>query len=64
MVPILDQNNADLPLQRSSGNVDDDNGVVRNDVITGGCMIRNIDVDREVNRIKEYCIQNNLNTLK
>lgn len=41
--------------------MDDDNAVVRNDGITGGHMIRNIDVDRQVNRITEYCIENNLN---
>ena len=41
--------------------MDDDNAVVRNDGITGGYMIRNIDVDRQVNRITEYCIENNLN---
>ena len=57
----MDQNNAGIPpLQRSSVNVDDNNAVVGNDVITGS--IRNIDVDREVNRITEYCIENNLNT--
>ena len=60
---ILDQNNAGIPLlQRSSGNVDDDNAVLRNDAITSGCMIKNIDVDREVNGIIEYCIENNVNT--
>ena len=59
----LDQNNAGIPpLQRSSGNVDDDNTVLRNDVITSGCMIKNLYVDREVNRIIEYYIENNLNT--
>ena len=56
----LDQNNVGIPpFQRTSGNVDDNNAVVRNDV---RCMIRNIDVDREANHITEYCIENNLNT--